>query len=339
MADVLHAGPPLLDPVHPVGHATTSLTDADRDGRHLDVEVWYPAARAGGTATSYEVVPGVAFSAHATELATPLDGPLPVVLFSHGRTGTRTSYVLLCEGLAAQGYVVVAADHPGDTLGDWLTGNAADDPTNEAQRLGDLGLLLDRLADGTFDRLVDGLRADPAQVVVAGHSYGGWTAIACGASDHGSRVRGVVGLQPFSRNLSRDRLAGLTVPLLLVGGTADTTTPVDADTHRAFDAAGSSDAHVVEVVAAGHQACSDVGLYLELLPQVDGLPEFVHDTVTAMASNVTGTAGDPWRPTVALHLELVAVWLRGTLDGAVHPDTISSVLDDHQAEHRYRPGA
>jgi hypothetical protein len=40
---------------------------------------------------------------------------------------------------------------------------------------------------------------------------------------------------------------------------------------------------------------------------------------------------------VALHLELVTVWLRGTLDGTVLPDAISSVLDGHQAEHRYRP--
>jgi len=281
----------------------------------------------------------VAFSAHATELAAPLDVPLPVVVFSHGRTGTRTSYVLLCEGLAAQGYLVVAADHPGDTLGDWLTGAQADDPTNEAQRLGDIAVLLDRLANGTMDRLVDGLVADPERVVVAGHSYGGWTAIAAGASEHGARLRGVVGLQPFSRNLSRDRLAGLTVPLLLVGGSADTTTPVDADMHRAYDAAGSTNAHVVEVTAAGHQACSDVGLYLELLPQVEGLPDFVHETVTAMAADVTGTPGDPWRPTVALHLELVVLWLQGTLGEADTAGAMSAAVDGQQAAHRYRPNA
>ena len=334
-----HAGPPLLAPRFEVGHASTSFTDADRGGRELVTEVWYPAAAPSGAPTTYELVPGVAFTAHATDGATPLPGPLPVVVFSHGRTGTRTSYVLLCEGLAAQGYVVVASDHPGDTLGDWLTGAQADDPTNEAQRLGDVGLVLDRLADHTVDGLVDGLEVDTGRVVVAGHSYGGWTAIASGAGAHGSRLRGVVGLQPFSRNLSRDRLAGLTAPLLLVGGTVDTTTPVDADTHRAFDAAGSADAHVVEVTAAGHQACSDVGLYLELLPQVDGLPDFVHETVGAMAADVTGTPGDPWRPTVALHLELVTVWMDATLGGGGTPDQLAAVLDGHGATHRYRQSA
>ncbi|MFM7064869.1 MAG: alpha/beta hydrolase family protein, partial [Actinomycetes bacterium] len=289
-------------------------------------------------ATAYEVVPGVSFTALASEAAPPLSGPLPVVVFSHCRTGTRTSYVLLCEGLAAEGYVVVAGDHPGDTLTDWLSGSAVDDPTNEAQRLGDVDLLLDRIADRTFDRLVDGLRADPQRVVVAGHSDGGWTAIAAGASAASDRVRGVVGLQPFSRTLSRDQLAGLTVPLLLVGGAADTTTPVGADLHRAFDASGSAHAHVVEIARAGHQACSDVGLYLELLPQVDGLPEFVHQTVSSMAADVTGVPGDPWRPTVALHLALVAVWLRGTFVGAAPSDVISTTLHGHQAEHRYRLG-
>ena len=96
---------------------------------------------------------------------------------------------------------------------------------------------------------------------------------------------------------------------------------------------------MVEVAAAGHQACSDVGLYLELLPQVEGLPELVHGTVAAMAADVTGTPGDPWRPTVALHLELLTVWLRGTLGGGDVPGDLAAVLDGHRAEHRYRPEA
>ena len=65
----------------------------------------------------------------------------------------------------------------------------------------------------------------------------------------------------------------------------------------------------VDIEAAGHQGCSDVGLYLELAPQVEGLPDIVGDYLLTLADQVTGTAGDPWRPTVALHLEILADWL------------------------------
>ena len=60
---------------------------------------------------------------------------------------------------------------------------------------------------------------------------------------------------------------------------------------------------------AGHQACSDVGLYLELAPQVEGLPDLVADFLRSLADQVTGRAGDPWRPTVGLHLRILGAWL------------------------------
>jgi platelet-activating factor acetylhydrolase len=46
-------------------------------------------------------------------LATPSAGdkPWPLVLFSHGLAGTRTTYSVLCAHLAAQGRVVLALEH------------------------------------------------------------------------------------------------------------------------------------------------------------------------------------------------------------------------------------
>ena len=65
----------------------------------------------------------------------------------------------------------------------------------------------------------------------------------------------------------------------------------------------------VDLTEAGHQACSDVGLYLELETHVDAVPEIVAMFLASMADQVTGRAGDPWRPTVGLHLRILRAWL------------------------------
>ena len=69
------------------------------------------------------------------------------------------------------------------------------------------------------------------------------------------------------------------------------------------------DAHRIDLADAGHQACSDVGLYLELESRVSGLPEIVAAFLASMTDQVTGRAGDPWRPTVGLHLRILGAWL------------------------------
>jgi len=101
--------------------------------------------------------------------------------------------------------------------------------------------------------------------------------------------------------------------VLLVTGSNDTTTPPETDADRAWAKLAARPAWRVDIERAGHQGCSDVGLYLELAPQVEGLPDFVHDYVTSMAADVTGTAGDPWRDTVALHVRILAAFLGASL--------------------------
>ena len=312
---------PLVEHPSAVGHASLVLVDSTRADRQLAAEVWYPAVGASSDPTVYDLLAGVSFTASATEAATAVAGPRPVVVFSHGRTGTRTSYVMLCEGLAAHGYVVVAADHPGDRLEDWLTGEAVDDATNEAQRVDDVSHVLDAVASGRLDGLAPSLELDHERIIVVGHSYGGWTAVVA-AIEHAPSIRGAVGLQPFTRSVSHADLGRAAVPVLLVAGGADATTPAALDSHPAFEVLGAPVVDLVEIAEAGHQACSDVGLYVELLPEVDGLPELVSDLVGGMAADVTGRVGDPWRPVVALHLELVVAWADAVLGGA---DTAAAV--------------
>ena len=39
------------------------------------------------------------------------DAKFPVVIFSHGLTGCRTSYSLVCSEIASHGFVVAAMEH------------------------------------------------------------------------------------------------------------------------------------------------------------------------------------------------------------------------------------
>ena len=93
---------------------------------------------------------------------------------------------------------MIAPDHPGDTLGDWLLGAAVDDATNEMQRVDDVRFVIDA-ALGNRPGL-DLIPDVDASRIVAGHSYGVETppsrsrvpsrpTRACGASRDWSRSR------------------------------------------------------------------------------------------------------------------------------------------------------
>jgi dienelactone hydrolase len=275
--------------------------------------------------TAYELLPGIGVTASAYEHAPPRRGTHPLVVWSHGRSGTQTAYVMLCEGLAARGYVVAAPAHPGDTLLDWITGTAVDDATNERQRVADVQVVLDHLLGSETDTF-DGLPViDPARVAVAGHSYGAFTAYAFASTESDRpRIRGAAGLQSLTRTIPPDDLGRISVPLLMVTGSFDDVTPPVTDADPAFAAFARHDVHRVDIRDAGHQGCSDVGLYLELIDEVAGVPDLVRDFVTGMAVQVTGQAGTPWRPTVTLHLRILGAWLDKVTDG--DPDRAQAEL-------------
>jgi pimeloyl-ACP methyl ester carboxylesterase len=156
---------------------------------------------------------------------------------------------------------------------------------------------------------------DASRIAVAGHSYGAYTAFAlAGTEPPDPRVRGVAGLESFTRTLSRRVLARIDIPTLMVVGALDLTTPPDTDADRAFAVLRTKRGRRIDIENAGHQACSDVGLYLELAPRVAGLPDLVADFLRSLADQVTGRAGEPWRPTVGLHLRILGAWLDELFD-------------------------
>ena len=314
----LSSAPSLEAPAFLIGKQTVHLVDSARVGRALIVDVWYPAIVTDEPLAHYEVLPGVSFTAAAARREPPIaDQNFPLIVFSHGRTGMRHAYSLLCEALAARGAIVISADHPGDALFDWALGTQVDDRTNEINRLADASFLLDHAfsPESVLGRWA-GLIAD---VVIVGHSYGAYTGFAAVAGARGvapdPRITAVVGMQAYTRVMSDTMLARIAVPFMLIVGEQDVTTPASSDADRVFELASSAVAWRVDIAGAAHQACSDMGLYLEVADQIEGLPQLVRDYLASMAPDTVGGVLRPWRENLLLHVQ--AIW--AFLDNAVLP--------------------
>lgn len=269
-----------------VGRRTEQVVDADRDGRALAVEVWYPSD-AQSEPTPYELIPGVSFASALSTQGAPAsaEGPFPVVVFSHGSGGLRQQSASIVETIASHGFVVVAPDHPGNTAIDQLLGTSTAPEVNATNRVLDAGVVLDRLESG---ELAGGL-VDTENIAVMGHSFGGFTALASAGGYDGiagdPRVDAVVALAPYSEFLSNADLESITVPLLVVTGSEDTTTPVENQSTRPVNRSGGESSLVV-IDGAGHSSLTDVCAIAEAIENGgDAVPDGAADAVRAQTGD------------------------------------------------------
>jgi len=246
-----------------VGRTTFELVDPSRDDRTLPVDLWYPvdAADAGGPASVYDLLftgieSAVAFDSPPASAA----GPFPLVVFSHGNDGIRFQSWFLMEHLASHGFVVAAPDHVGNTALDILNPGT---PFETRDRPLDISLVITAMLarSAAPGDALEG-RIDPARVGVAGHSFGGFTtlAMAIGFEDvpPDPRVRAIMPMSPVSTFFSGAEIASIGVPTLLVGGTADTTTPIDPQTTFAWQNLTVRPRYRVDVVDAGHSSFTNI---------------------------------------------------------------------------------
>jgi len=232
----------------------------------LTLEVWYPAdpVHAGEPteevafeeALSEEVLAALGSpelprvdSGAVRGAAVHPDGPFPAVVFSHGFGGTREQSVSLTTHLAAQGFVVVATDHRGRSLPDFvpcvfspaLDGCelAIDDPA--PPELSSLADWLDAPTDG-FDGMVQA-----GAYGLFGHSAGGGSTVTAGNDDPR-----FVALAPMAGG---DAVTRSDVAVQRWAGSCDGLVGADAllEAHDA-SAAGRH----AELVGAGHLAFSDL---------------------------------------------------------------------------------
>ena len=288
---------PVDDSPYDVG-VTTVIVDDPTGERPMTVDVWFPLADDVEPTTlarqQYTLLPGVYFESPDAFAATPellrVDDSYPLVVYSHGSGGIRYLHSSYTEALASHGYVVVAPDHTGNTVLERFTGDGPSGDVIAFERPDDVRLVIDAFVDP--DHPVAGPWAsvvDAERIAVTGHSFGGYTAIAMatgvttslGEIAPDDRVDAIVPLAPASgaNLLPDDRIASLDVPMMVVVGTNDRTTPVDPNVTRLWDLADNAPAYRVELVAGAHQTFTDLCAYRDFLPTLDDVPEIITTTI------------------------------------------------------------
>ena len=233
------------------------FTDEDpNDIREIIVQIWYPANLKGGlkpepyldfidlrakTLAGAGAIPEF-IPEHLNHIYTnsykeiPIinsDQLMPVVIFSHGITGTRHLHQAMYEFLVSRGFIVVALDHsfdanltifPDGHLADYrsnITGHPDSLNVRTMQmntRVADISFILDQLDKIQSGKIESQINAkiDLERVAVGGHSYGGSTATVVSQRDN--RIKACFSLDSWISPIPQETIDdGVHIPFLFMG--------------------------------------------------------------------------------------------------------------------------
>jgi hypothetical protein len=246
-----------------VGSSAFMVEDETRSGVYLDapgqhrrfiVQAFYPAA-AGAEAypalawiereglraafASFAGLPSFTMShlgrirANARAGAPAAEGRFPVLIFSHGWTGTKIMHYDLAEELASRGIVTLLTDHPYGGLyvgfpdgsgvpwyGDALPKRDLDTGFLDAARYlvgsyaADIEALIAMLRTGGLPSPL-AAHTDPSRIALGGHSTGGGAAVL--AAMRSPAIAGLVALDAWVEPLGAELNSGLRLPQLHIG--------------------------------------------------------------------------------------------------------------------------
>jgi len=294
---------------HAVGVRTMTLTNPGqpnivgaKDGtiptydRPLTVEVWYPADADVGATIEYPEVMGqhgdttrpiipFKFTGRATRDAAPkkIAAPYPLVVVSHGYTGSRFLMTYLTEHLASKGYVVVAIDHTESTFRD-----AGAFSSTLYFRPVDIRFTIDemeRLTAAGSGSFLAGL-ADAGNTGIIGYSMGGYGVLNVGgggystgfgaffsAQNGGSkmigrhlignpaypgadpRVKAVIAFAPWGKAIdvwNEDGMKGLSVPTFFIAGSQDDISGYENGIRAIYEGATATERYLLTFEGARH---------------------------------------------------------------------------------------
>ncbi len=226
------------------------------DVREIIVQVWYPAFKnaeinpepyldfidlraktLAGAGAIPEFFPG-----HLNHIYTnsfkniPIiksDQLMPVVIFSHGITGTRHLHQALYEFLVSRGFIVLALDHsfdanltifPDGHLADYrsdITGHPDSANVRTMQmntRVADISFILDQLDKIQSGKIESQINAkiNLERIAVGGHSYGGSTATVVSQRD--DRIKACFVLDSWISPIPQETIDdGVHIPFLFMG--------------------------------------------------------------------------------------------------------------------------
>lgn len=273
----------------------------------LDATIWYPAVAGEATAEYRWSLYQLAANAYRDAEPLTTDGPYPLVVFAHGFGGLRFQSIFLMEHLASYGFVVISADHPGSTLLDIRSEEGAiksfalrpQEVLREiahVERINktDLSAIVDMNNIAVMGHSVGGYTAlsvggarldtsamdctDPDEMacimqeqaaVIA--EWRGLDAVPDGVwpATTDPRIRAVVALAPWNGPaFGVDGMTALTLPTLILVGSADDVTLPERDAYFMYENSGSNDKALGVFENAGHyifvETCNDAALQLGL---------------------------------------------------------------------------
>ena len=282
-ADGDNAPDPAVKGPYPVGARTFQLDLKDNEGkpRTIRFEVWYPttdAYRDGpwdaidfyvdapeslkGLVEKYkDSLPSIPVEQVRDAPLRKDNGPYPMVLFSHGAYGIRFQSVFFTVPLASHGYIVVSPDHTGATLYDLMSAdgyNYDDLFLSGLDRPLDMVALLDEMLARNSDDEDDFFGAiDADNVGIAGHSFGGYTALKVAFDD--PRIKAVVPQEPVTTilGLFGYQFPELPVPCMMQSAALDKTLEPQGEMYEPF-LKMSTPKYYFELIAGGHFTYSDI---------------------------------------------------------------------------------
>jgi predicted dienelactone hydrolase len=183
-----------------------------------------------------------------TTIHYPVDapGPVPLIVFAHGRNGHPRKFSQLLSTWAEAGYVVAAPAFP--LTNDEAPGEPVD--ADVANQPADVSFVIDemlRLDDGP---LTDAIDAE--QIGVGGLSYGGWTTygVTFNSCCRDDRIDAAIVMSAIFGDFEGGAYDLSGVPLLILYGTAD---PVAASAPDVYVRA-EAPKYIVTIIGGTHSA-------------------------------------------------------------------------------------